>query len=180
MRPGRRTALAALAVLLVLGRAAQGQVAPAADAGGLLLSAGGTASAFDIQYGQRKMLGPSAFFDADLRRHVGMEGEARWLVFRQRADVHESTYSIGPRGFWRMGNFEPYAKALVGIGEFNYPYNYAHGSYLVFSPGAGVDYRISHRIRLRLADFEYQYWPEFFPSEMSSFGASTGIRIRIF
>jgi hypothetical protein len=173
-------AVAVLAICLALARAAQGQVVAAGDSGGLLLSAGGTASGYYLQYGERKMLGASAFFDADLRRHVGIEGEARWLVFHQTANVHDATYSIGPRGFWQVGKFEPYAKTLVGIGEFNYPYNFARGSYLVITPGAGVDYRINHRIRLRLADFEYQYWPQFTYGAMSSFGVSTGIRFRIF
>jgi hypothetical protein len=169
-----------LAACLALARAASGQVVPAADAGGLMLSAGATASGYYLQYGERKMLGVTGFVDADTRRRLGLEGEARWLVFRQTENVHVSTYAIGPRYRMNIGRFQPYAKGLVGFGEFNYPYNYAHGSYLVVAPGGGIDFRLNRRIHLRLADFEYQYWPRFTFGAMSSFGVSSGIRVRVF
>jgi len=50
----------------------------------------------------------------------------------------------------------------------------------VVAPGGGVDYRLNNRIRLRLADLEYQYWPQFTYGAMTSVGVSTGIRVRIF
>jgi hypothetical protein len=169
-----------LAIFLALAHAASAQVIPSADAGGLTLFAGVTGSGYYLQYGERKMLGVTGFADLDTRRRLGIEGEARWLVFHQTADVHANTYAIGPRYHLNKGRFQPYAKALVGIGQFNFPYNYATGNYLVVAPGGGVDYRLNHRIRLRLADFEYQYWPQFTYGAMSSFGVSTGIRVRIF
>jgi len=182
LRPLGKAVLAPmlLAACLALARAASGQVVPAADAGGLMLSAGATASGYYLQYGERKMLGVTGFVDADTRRRLGLEGEARWLVFRQTEDVHVSTYAIGPRYRMNIGRFQPYAKGLVGFGEFNYPYNYAHGSYLVVAPGGGIDFRLNRRIHLRLADFEYQYWPRFTFGAMSSFGVSSGIRVRVF
>lgn len=175
-----RTALGLLALWLCGAVAVGAQTVASATVDGPLLSVGGTASAFLLQYGERKMLGASAFVDADTRRHFGLEAEARWLIFNQTANVHDSTYSIGPRYFRQVGRFEPFAKGLVGIGEFNFPYNYAHGSYLVITPGAGTDFRINHRIRLRLVDFEYQYWPQFTYGPLSSVGISSGIRFRIF
>jgi len=181
-RPGGGAVLAAflLALGLALARAASGQVVPAADAGGLMLSAGATGSGFTLQYGERKMLGFAGFVDADTKRRLGIEGEARWLVFRQTDNVHATTYTIGPRFHMNYGRFQPYAKGLVGVGEFNFPYNYATGSYLVIAPGGGVDFRLNRRFQLRIADFEYQYWPQFTFAAMSSFGASSGIRVRIF
>jgi hypothetical protein len=169
-----------LAVCLALARTASGQVVPAADAGGLMLSAGATASGYYLQYGERKMLGVTGFVDADTKRRLGIEGEARWLIFHQTDDVHAATYAIGPRYHVNIGRFQPYAKGLVGIGQFNFPYNYAHGSYLVVAPGGGVDFRLNRRIYLRIADVEYQYWPQFTFGAMSSFGVSSGIRVRIF
>jgi hypothetical protein len=163
-----------------MARLAQGQAVPAGFENGFTLSAGATGSGFYLQYGERKMLGISAFVDVDNRHHFGLEGEARWLVFHQTAEVHAATYAIGPRYHRDIGRFQPYAKGLIGIGDFNFPYNYAHGSYLEIAPGGGVDFRISHRIHLRLADFEYQYWPQFTYGAMSSFGVSSGIRVRIF
>ena len=172
------------AILLVLFLASphrsSAQVVPSADAGGLNLSAGATGSGYYLQYGERKMLGVTGFVDLDTRRRLGIEGEARWLVLHQTADVHVATYAIGPRYHVNMGRFQPYAKALVGIGQFNFPYNYAHGNYLIIAPGGGVDYRLNRRIYLRLADVEYQYWPQFDFGAMTSVGVSTGIRVRIF
>lgn len=169
-----------LAFFLALAHQATAQVVPAADAGGINLSAGVTGSGYYLQYGERKMLGVTGFVDLDTRRHLGIEGEARWLVFHQTADVHATTYAIGPRYRFNKGRFQPYVKALVGIGQFNFPYNYGHGNYLVIAPGGGIDYRLNNRFRLRLADVEYQYWPQFTYGAMTSVGVSTGIRVRIF
>jgi hypothetical protein len=96
--------------------------------------------------------------------------------------VHDTTWLIGPRYslFTVDRKFYPYVKGLVGIGQFNFPYNYAKGTYLAVAPGGGLDYRLSHRVRLRLVDFEYQLWPKFTYGNMSSYGISTGLRVRIF
>ena len=169
-----------LAISLALGNSASAQVVPAGDAGGLNVFAGGTASGFLVQYGERKMLGVSAFVDVDTRRPIGLEGEARWLIFHQTAQVRTTTWLAGLRYHRAMGKFQIYAKGLVGVGEFNFPYNSAHGSYLVIAPGGGVDFRMTNRIRLRLADAEYQYWPQFTFGPMSSYGVSAGIRVRVF
>jgi hypothetical protein len=109
-----------------------------------------------------------------------VEAEARWLVFHQTGEVHAETWSIGPRYRYSFGRFQIYGKGLVGLAQFNFPYNYAHGNYLVIAPGGGVDYRLTNRIRLRVADFEYQYWPQFTFGTMTSAGVSTGFRMRIF
>jgi hypothetical protein len=169
-----------LLVALALGRTASAQVLPAGDGGGLNIFAGATASAFSLQYGDRKMLGVAPFVDVDTRRAIGFEGEARWLVFHQTDNVHATTFLAGPRYHRSMGKFQVYGKGLVGIGEFNFPYNYAYGRYLVIAPGGGVDYSLTRRIRLRLLDGEYQYWPQFTFGPMSSYGISTGLRIRVF
>jgi hypothetical protein len=173
-----------LAVCLAIARPASAQVVPAATGGGFTVSAGATGSGFYLQYGERKMLGVSGFVDADTRRGIGVEAEGRWLEFHQTANVHAETYSIGPRYHMNFGKFQPYAKGLVGFGDFNFPYNYGHGSYLVISPGVGADYRINGRLHWR-ADFEYQLWPQFnygatTSSSMTGLGVSTGIRVRIF
>lgn len=169
-----------LAILLGICANAQAQSAPAGDRGGLTLSAGGMASGYYLGYGEIKMLGAAAFVDVDGRRHFGIEGEARFLEFYKTAGVHVETYAAGPRYSMYQGRFQPYVKALVGLGQFNFPYNYAHGNYLVIAPGGGVDYRLTERIRIRAVDFEYQIWPQFTFGSMSSYGLSTGIRYRIF
>ncbi len=176
-----------LAVCLGLARPAQAQAVPSADRGGMRLSVGGTISGYELGYGEVKVEGASVFVDADTLRHFGVEGEARWLAFHwtgnnqgPAADEHASTYLAGPRYSRFYGRFQPYAKALVGIGQFNYPYNLAKETGLVVAPGGGFDYRLSNRIRWRAVDFEYQFWPQFEFCNMSSFGLSTGIRVKIF
>ena len=170
-----------LAACLETTSAAHAQAAPSADRGGLTLSAGGTASGYYMGYGEQKLLGASAFVDVDGRRHLGVEGEARWLIFHQTNGEHATTYAIGPRCSMYYGRFQPYVKGLVGLGQFNYPsYTLAKDNDLVVAPGGGVDFRLTRGIRLRAVDFEYQIWPQFHYGLMSSYGLSTGLRIKIF
>lgn len=180
-------AVVLLAVCVGSGRAAYAQAAPSADAGGMRLSAGGTVSGYELGYGQVKVGGESVFVDADTLRHFGVEGEARWLTLHLPADQKgpagdetASTYLAGLRYSRYFGRFQPYAKGLVGIGKFNYPYNYATETDLVVAPGGGVDFRITRRIRWRAVDFEYQFWPQFIFGQMSAYGFSSGIRVKIF
>ncbi len=178
--------LAVLAICLGLSRMTLAQAAPDADTGGIRLSVGGTVSGYELGYGQVKILGGAAFADFDTLRHFGVEGEARWLNFHLKsgqnspgADEKATTYLGGLRYSRYYGRFQPYAKALAGIGQFNYPYNYATETDLVVAGGGGVDYRLTNKIRWRAVDFEYQLWPQFTYGQMSSYGVSTGIRIRI-
>jgi hypothetical protein len=175
-----RAIFAALILAICLPATARAQVAPAGDKGGVLVSAGAMGSGFKLQYGQRKMLGVTGFVDVDTRRRIGLEGEARFLEFHQTADVHAETYSGGVRYHFDVRRFQPYAKGLVGLGEFNFPYNLAHGSYFVVTGGGGLDFTFTRRITIRAADVEYQDWPQFTFGSMASVGASTGIRVRIF
>jgi hypothetical protein len=169
-----------LAVCLGLAHAVHAQTVPEADSGGLALSAGGTASGYFLGYGEQKLLGVSAFVDVDGRRHLGVEGEARWLIFHQTNEEHATTYMIGPRYSMYFGRFQPYAKGLIGIGQFNYPYDLGRDNDLVVAPGGGVDFRLTRRIHLRAVDFEYQLWPQFHYGPMSSYGLSTGLLVKIF
>ncbi len=169
--------------VLCPGPSAQAQAVPAADQGGIKLSAGVTASGYQLGYGQIKIAGGTAFVDADTLRHFGAEGEFRMLKYHlkahQNVDENAKTYLAGPRYYRTYGRFQPYAKVLAGIGQFNYPYNYAKETDLVVAGGGGVDYHLTNRIRWRVADFEYQLWPQFTFGRMSSYGVSTGFRIKI-
>jgi hypothetical protein len=177
-----RVAVLALAVSIFLigPRRSVAQVVAPGDQGGARLSAGVMGSGVYLQYGQRKMAGIGAFIDLDTKRRLGIEAEERWIEYFQTANVHAETYSIGGRYHFDAGRFQPYAKALVGFGDFNFPYNYAYGRYLVVTAGGGVDFHWSGRIYVRAADFEYQDWPNFTFGNMSSLGISAGLRVRIF
>jgi hypothetical protein len=180
---------ACLAISLLLTGAfckAPAQAVPAGTQQGLAIYAGATGSGQYLQYGERQMIGITGFVDADTRHHLGYTAEGSWIIFHQTAGLHTSTFEGGLRYRLSRGKLEPYVKALAGIGEYTAPYNLANGSFLVVTGGGGIDYNLGHRIRLRVADFEYTYWPQFTPSSagdvvpMSTMTVSTGIKIRIF
>jgi hypothetical protein len=183
--PGIRDSIAAVFALLFAALftgppMARAQAVYEARQGGLKVSAGALGSGYAIQYGQRKMAGITAVVDVDAKRRFGLEGEGRWLEYNQTANVHVETYSLGLRYHFDAGRFQPYGKGLAGFGNFNFPYNYASGRYFVVTAGGGVDFRWTPRISIRAADIEYQDWPQFTFGNMSAFGVSAGLRVRIF
>ncbi len=169
---------ALLAVFFAADRCAWAQVAEAAVGGEQQFAVGSEYSAMHIDYGKRWLAGPGIYVDANLNVHLGLEGEARWLNTNEDAGTHTRTYLGGARYTFNSphGRLRPYAKFMAGVGEFYFPYQYAKGSYLVLEPGGGLDFRLSHRIRVRLIDVEYQRWPFFSFGSMSAYGASAGIR----
>jgi hypothetical protein len=171
---------AILALAFCLAGMAQAQAVPAGDMGGLAIWAGASGSGYYVQYGERKMIGVTAFVDADTRRRLGIEAEGQWVEFRQSADVHIETYSIGARYHFNVGRFQPYVKGLAGFGDFNFPYNLATGRFLVATAGGGIDYKLSRKIEIRAVDWEYQNWPNFTFGNMSTLSVSIGLRMRVF
>ena len=177
----RKAALAAvLAGCFTLAGIAHAQVAPSATSGEFRLSAGGTGTGSYLQYGEQKLIGASAFVDADIKHGFGIEGEGRWLEWNKINNVHVETYSVGLRYHMNFHRFQPYAKGLIGFSDFNFPFNYAHGRYQTITAGGGLDYRWTRRIRFRVADVEWQYWPQFTYGAMNSVGVGAGIRVGIF
>ncbi len=148
-------------------------------AGGSHLVAGGFFSDFSPDYGPGPLLGVGFFADFNVGSHLSAEAEGRFLRFNQTIDVHEDTYMIGPRYRWHIHHFQPYVKFLLGNGQFNFPYSYAHGGYFAMAPGGGVDVPFHHRFLFR-ADYEYQHWSDFQDSSLSPNGFSFGIGYRIF
>jgi hypothetical protein len=173
-----------LTVMAVCAGRAAAQEDPTETKPGAFIAAGGTLSAYKIDYGMHRLGGYSVFLDMNLTEHYGIEGEARWLVFNQQANVNTKTYLVGPRIQFApriLRGATPYVKFLAGNGRFNFPYNYATGNYFVMAPGAGVDIPLGQsRFSIRLIDVEYQDWPQFSFGAMHAYGASTGISYRIF
>ena len=184
MMERRRVGLALVTVLLLAwGCSARAQSPESAVGDWSSLSVGGSFNASRIQYGQRWLLGGTGFVDANFTWRYGIEGETNWEVLRQFEQTHATTYLLGPRfqlaGMGDNAQWRPYVKFLVGDGYFNFPYHYATGNYFVMAPGGGIDYRLNSRIRLRVADVEYQYWPGFTYGSMTDLSVSTGVRYRI-
>jgi hypothetical protein len=148
---------------------------------GSYVSVGVTASGFESDYGQRLLGGASVFLDANIYRRIGVEVEARQSRFHTDEDLRESTYLVGPKISTHGRTWRPYAKLLVGRGEFNFPFDYATGSSVVVAPGAGLDWRVAHsRVMVRIIDFEYQDWPQFTYGAIHPYGASAGVSFRVF
>jgi hypothetical protein len=178
--------LAGFLVLALDAPSASSQVVPSGYKQSLTYFGGATATGQYLQYGERKQWGVTGFLELDTSHHIGAVFETSWIHPRQPDNLHTLTYQGGVRYRMNFGKLEPYAKALAGVGEFSYPYHYFdNGSFLIVSPGGGVDYRLNSRIRLRVVDFEYTYWPEFSynpgtTTPISSATVSSGIRVRIF
>ncbi len=120
---------------------------------------------------------------ADVQPHwrVGLEGEARFLRWHSSEEVTETTYLGGLRvAVWpNPRRWEPYAKFLAGVGKITLPYQYAHGSFLTYAPGAGLNFAATDRLTVRVVDVEYQHWPQFTYGALSPYGVSAGISLRL-
>jgi hypothetical protein len=176
----RRGWLYFASVLLALAskHAAFAQALPAGTGPGAYIIAGGTFSEFQADYGQRTITGASVYVDTNLTWRIGIEAEARRMVYSDFGE-RQSTVLAGPRWSFRPNGFVPYIKVLAGGGRFNFPFGYGTGDYFVFAPGAGIDLRVGERVRLRLADFEYQVWPGFTFGSIHPYGVSAGISYQI-
>lgn len=160
--------------------AARAQAVPTATGPGGRITIGILASGFQADYGKRLIGGGAVFVDTNLYMHVGIEAEARRLTVNEEAGIRQATYLAGPRFTLRPQALAPYAKLLVGVGTFRFPYGYANGRYFVVAPGAGVDYHLGNKgLKLRLIDVEYQSWPQFTYGPLHPYGVSAGISISL-
>jgi hypothetical protein len=131
-------------------------------------------------YGKRGLGGGFIFADVHPQWRIGFEGEARFLRFHTSEDVTESSYLGGVHiVVARSHNVDLYSKFLVGVGKITLSFNEAHGSFLAYSPGAGIDIAINHYVTVRAIDFEYQHWLDFPYGSFSPYGISSGIRVRV-
>ena len=80
--------------------------------------------------------------------------------------MYERSFEIGPRYFRTYGVVQPYVKAMIGRGVFNFPKGIANLAYNMFAGGAGFDVRVLRYLNLR-ADYEYQSWSGFPPTGLS-------------
>lgn len=167
---------------------AYSQVAPSVTGGRASLWAGGEYSNFTPDYGPVRINGLGALFDLNLTHKFGVVGEARWLHWAGSADAGEtqSDYLAGAKyRVFRHGHFDIDAKLLVGGVWITYPGDIGSGSYFAYAPGGFVDYRLPHRLLIRIG-YEYQILPSApgfvgQPSNgLSPNGFSAGVEYRIF
>jgi hypothetical protein len=165
--------------LVCAAQLAYSQARPTASGPGSFIAVGGGGSIYQSDYGKQKLAGGFVVGDVNFTWRYGVEAEARFLNLHSSEQVKESNYLVGPRIMLRSGDLQPYVKALIGVGNITFPFDYAHGSFLTYAPGAGVDYSIGDRLIVRVVDFEYQIWPEFSFSSLRPYGVSTGLVIRL-
>jgi hypothetical protein len=172
-----------LALLLAVPVGLKAQVVAAATGGTASIFVGGTYTFLQTGYtGYDNWLqGIGGYGDFNLNYWFAAEAEARLLRINQQNSVHEDTYLIGPKFTHRYHKYEPYGKVLLGVGEINFPYSYAHGGYFAMAFGGGLDYRLTPRLKIRAIDFEYQKWPGFLNNTtLSPYGFSIGASYRVF
>ena len=159
---------------------AQAQAIATASGPGSFVTVGAGVSDFQSDYGHRDISGAFAYTDVNPHWRVGLEGEARFLRFHTAEEVTESNVFGGIRvQILRPRRWQPYGKFLAGMGRISLPFDYAHGSFLAYAPGAGLDVALSNRITIRLVDVEYQHWPQFAFGPLSPYGVSAGISLRL-
>jgi hypothetical protein len=117
-------------------------------------------------YGGTYIKGYTVYGDVDLWRRVGIEADVHQINVLTPTDIGEDTYLIGPRfSLLRRGRVNAYAKALGGIGRFEYQSgSYPHpftDTFGVFAGGGGIDFRASRHINIRAIDIEAQRWPSY-------------------
>ena len=130
--------------------------------GGLQVGAGVTIVAPD--YTTKHDEGFTLYATYDVTQHIGVEADAHFVSIITPNDVGEDTYFIGPRYVFHHKRFNPYAKALFGLGRINFQFdNRPHYSETTFAYalGGGLDYHLSRSINIRAFDYEYQQWPGF-------------------
>lgn len=192
LAPALFRSLAVSLCLLFATAAAQAQVAPSATNRGLSITAGGLGSVFQPDYGgsgiaatsPNRLYGMGAFVDMRFTRWVQIEGEGRWLRFNEYDGISEDNYLVGPRlpiQKLRFRRFTPYGKVLVGWGHMTFENGLGTGRFTALAPGGGLDYQLNDKFSLRLPDFEYQFWPNWYKSQvLKPYGVSIGISYKIF
>ena len=150
-----------LSVFLLTAAALHGQAIPTALRGATL-EAGGNFNIVRPDYGDQWMYGFGAVVDANARKWWGLEAEGDFNFLHGPSSTKEDTFGFGPRLLLVHERWTPYAKVLIGFGHITLP-NPGHptSTNLDYSFGGGVDWRWKPKITIRVADVEYQQWPNF-------------------
>lgn len=149
----------ALAFLLGGATALFGQAGPTASrAGDAQIGIGYTLGNPD--YGSQTFQGFAAYADFDFRPHLGVEAEFHQIDNTGSYQSYQRTYAVGARYLRTYGPLVPYVRAMIGRGDYEYPYAETIEGYTLYAGGAGADFKLGEYLRLR-ADYEFQKWASF-------------------
>ena len=111
-------------------------------------------------YGQQTFQGVGAYANLDFTLHLGLEAEFHQINSTSSDQSYQRTYAIGGRYFRTYGPLVPYAKAMIGRGDFNYPFGATNLGYNLFAGGVGADIKLGTYLRVR-GEYEFQKWSSF-------------------
>ena len=111
-------------------------------------------------YVQQTFQGFSVYGDLDFNLHLGVEAEFHQVFSTNGDRSFERTYEIGGRYFRTYGPLVPYVKAMIGRGDFNYPFGQTQLGYNMFAGGVGADFKLGTYLRVR-GEYEFQKWISF-------------------
>jgi hypothetical protein len=173
-------------VLFVFLTAGQGfghaQAVEAMEGRGLSINAGGMASGFMPGDYNQLVIGGGTYVDVHFTHWIQVEAEGRWMRWNGYEGETQDNYLIGPRvPVYRLGRRgQIYGKALIGYAKQNFAFG-GYGSFTALAFGGTLDYKLSRKLTLRAADFEYQYWPVWLPDQsLRPYGGSVGLAYRVF
>jgi hypothetical protein len=156
--------MARLALALLLGGASvlhAQATSTASRAGDLQIGIGFSIAKPD--YGPQSFQGVTAYADFSRRSHFGLEAQFHQVSNTNSDQSYQRTYEVGARYFLTYGPLMPYLKAMIGRGDFNYPFGQTDLAYALYAGAIGADYQLGPHLRLR-ADYELQSWYDF-PNE---------------
>ena len=167
--------LLGFASLLILAPVLHGQAAPS----GIFRShiqAGAGVLYLNNDYSDRKNGGISIWADYDFTRLVGVEVRAHFGGIITPDDIGENSYLVGPRVMYHKRKFTGYADILLGRGTItNQLFNQSSSYNIVPAFGGGLEYRVSHKLNIRVVDLEIQKWPDFEPHTLSPLAITVGL-----
>jgi opacity protein-like surface antigen len=111
-------------------------------------------------YAPQNFQGVTAYADFDFRPHLGVEAEFHQINNTNGYQSFQRTYEIGGRYLRTYGPLAPYVKAMIGHGQFEYPYGETEAGYTMYAGGAGLDFKLSAYLRVR-GEYEFQKWTSF-------------------
>jgi hypothetical protein len=173
----RHTSIGCFAFVLSLATWSHAQAIPTASRTGQI-QVGVAGNLISSDYAVKYYKGISIYGDFDFFHNIGIEGDFHYSVITPD-DTSENSYLIGPRYSWHHKRFNPYAKALFGIGRFGFQQGYfpsaSSATYGQFALGGGLDVQATRHINVRAFDVEFQRWPGFEPSGLSPIVYNFGV-----